>query len=335
MEPYVYKSLGGSTASPPTQIRVLHLPPGNKEDDVLCSLRHIAINQRLSYEALSYTWGLPDRCHRVECDGFYLRVTSTLQEALRVLRYPDKRRTLWIDQLCINQEDIQERNSQVTIMHLVYKNAMRTVVFLGSVEGPGQPETALSTRKLFAELLKASGSRVGDTMKECQVLFAHPWFRRVWILQVISMSNTLKIIVYYKGNEMTWDKLSRTASWFGSYSPGQKFSFFQFPPSIRQHEMIVTTWTAVDVSGPSSFSCLDRYGALTNKYNEWLYAHFFLWLEPRLTEILQDSRFCLATDPRDKIYSLLNLLSSSTAQAEFAWLLKVDYVKSRLHTSCD
>ena len=324
MEPYVYESLAGGTSSP-TQIRVLHLLPGTKEDDIRCSLRHVAISQRVPYEALSYTWGSPDRCYQVECDGFYLRVTSTLQEALRTMRYPDKKRTLWIDQLCINQEDIQERNSQVTIMHLVYKHATRTVVFLGSVKEPEQPKTVLSTWKLFSELRKASESRVGDTMKECQVLFAHPWFRRVWILQEISMSNTVKIIVYYNGNEMTWDKLSVAAAWFGQYSPGQEFRFFQFPPSVRQHEMIVTTWTAMTVSGPSYFSCLDRYGALTNKYNEWFYTRFFLWLEPRLTEVLQDSRFCLATDPRDKVYSLLNLLSSGTAQAEFAWLLDVDY----------
>jgi hypothetical protein len=162
-------------------------------------------------------------------------------------------------------------------------------------------------------------------MKECQALFAHPWFRRVWILQEIGMSNTLKIIVYYKGNEMTWDKLSIVAGWFGQYFPGQEFTFFQFPPSVRQHEMIVTTWTAAAVSDTSSFSCLDRYGALASTFNEWLYTRFFLWLEPRLTEVLQDSRFCLATDPRDKVYSLLSLLCSGTAQAEFAWLLDVDY----------
>jgi hypothetical protein len=101
METHVYKSFAGGT-SPPTQIRVLHLLPGTKEDDIQCSLRHVAISQRVSYEALSYTWGLPDRCYQVECNGFYLRVTGSLQEALRTMRYPDKKRTLWIDQLCIN-----------------------------------------------------------------------------------------------------------------------------------------------------------------------------------------------------------------------------------------
>jgi hypothetical protein len=245
------------------------------------------------------------------------------------MRYPDKKRVLWIDQLCINQEDIPERNGQVTIMHLVYKHATRTVVFLSSAGGSEQPETVFSARtlfwKLFFELRKASGPGDGDVMRECQDLFAHPWFRRVWILQEISMSDTLKIIVYYKGNEMTWNKLSVTASWYGQYSPGQKFRLFQFPPSVRQHEMVVTNWTAVAASGTSAFLCLDRYGALSNKYNEWLYTRFFLWLEPRLTEVLQDSRFCLATDPRDKVYSLLNLLSTSTKQAEYAWLLHVDY----------
>jgi hypothetical protein len=327
MEPYVYESFAGdvNSTSLPTQIRVLHLLPGAQEDAIRCSLLHVAVNQRFPYEALSYTWGSPDRCYEVECNGFYLRVTSTLQEALRTMRYPDKKRTLWIDQLCINQEDIQERNSQVTIMHLVYKHATRTVVFLSSARESEQTKPALSTWRLFSELRKASDAGVGNTMKECQELFTHPWFRRVWILQEISMSNTLRIIVYYNGNEMTWDKLSIAAGWFGQYAHGQRFRFFQFPPSVRQHEMIVTKWTAMDISGASSFSSLDRYGALTNKYNNWSYTRFFLWLEPRLTEVLQDSRFCLATDPHDKVYSLLNLLSSSTARADLAWLLDVDY----------
>jgi hypothetical protein len=171
MEPYVYESFAGGT-SPPTQIRVLHLLPGNKEDDIHCSLCHVAISQTGLYEALSYTWGSPDRCYQVVCNGFYLRVTNSLQEALRTMRYPDKKRTLWIDQLCINQEDIQERNSQVTIMHLVYKHATRTVVFLGSVEGHERPKTDLSIMKLLSGLRKASHSGVGDTMKECQILFA-------------------------------------------------------------------------------------------------------------------------------------------------------------------
>jgi hypothetical protein len=239
MEPYVYESFAGDASSTlPTQIRVLHLLPGTKEEAIRCSLLHVTVNKRFPYEALSYTWGSSDRCHQVECDGFYLRVTSTLQEALRTMRYPDKKRTLWIDQLCINQEDIQERNSQVAIMHLVYKHATRTVVFLSSTQKSGQPKTALSTWRLFSELRKASDSGVGDTMKECQDLFTHPWFRRVWILQEISMSNTLRIIVYYNGIEMTWDKLSIAATWLGQYTPGQRFRFFQFPPSVRQHEMM-------------------------------------------------------------------------------------------------
>jgi hypothetical protein len=323
--PFVYENLSYDSSGQSLQIRVLDLLPGSKTDIIRCGLRAIAINHDTPYEALSYTWGTPDRCHQVDCGASYLCITSTLQEALVTLRHPSQKRTLWIDQLCINQEDVSERNAQVKVMHLVYKHARRTIVFL-SASGPGEePKPNVQRRKLYHELRRGHKIRGGDAMQDLQELFAHAWFRRVWILQEVSMSNTLKIIVYYKGHGITWERLSRAANWFHQYVPGQKVGLFQFPPSVRQHEIIVSTWTAMISSQASFFSCLQRYGDLTNKYNEWAYSRFFLWLEPRLTEVLQDSRFCLATDPRDKVYSLLNLVSASSAKPELAWLLKVDY----------
>jgi hypothetical protein len=61
-------------------------------------------------------------------------VTAPLQKALETLRDVKRTRTLWVDQLCINQEDVQERDSQVKNMHHVHYYATRTVVFLRSVE---------------------------------------------------------------------------------------------------------------------------------------------------------------------------------------------------------
>jgi hypothetical protein len=130
--PFVYENLSYDSSGQSLQIRVLDLLPGSKTDIIRCGLRAIAINHDTPYEALSYTWGTPDRCHQVDCGASYLCITSTLQEALVTLRHPSQKRTLWIDQLCINQEDVSERNAQVKVMHLVYKHARRTIVFLSA-----------------------------------------------------------------------------------------------------------------------------------------------------------------------------------------------------------
>lgn len=252
-------------------------------------------------------------------------MTATLNEALLTLRHADKLRTLWIDQLCINQDDLQERGNQVKIMHLIYKRAVRTVVFLSSGEGHEPSKTSLSVPKLFLQLRRAYKHGEGDVLKEFQSLFSHLWFQRVWILQEIGMSDVLKVKVYYKGKTVKWDMLSLAATLLGAYSPGCRYDLIQLPPSVPRHAMIISKWTALGNSGYSHLSNIDRYGKMSYDSNRWLYSRLLLWVEPRLAEVLQDSRFCLATDPRDKVYSLLNMISIDQRRDEFAWLLDIDY----------
>ena len=77
------------------------------------------VPQPISYSALSYCWG-DDRSthHSIEIDSHSLGVTSHLHSALRQLRKADVPTTLWIDAICINQQDIEERGRQVAIMRL-------------------------------------------------------------------------------------------------------------------------------------------------------------------------------------------------------------------------
>lgn len=67
----------------------------------------------------------------VWCSGSQFLVTASLYEALSYLRYPDRTRTLWIDAVCINQDDIEERAAQVAIMRLIYTQADRVIIWLG------------------------------------------------------------------------------------------------------------------------------------------------------------------------------------------------------------
>lgn len=87
------------------------------------------------YEALSYAWGTPARGEsRISLNGSTFPVTSNLESALRALRYEDKDRVLWIDAVCINQDDLRERSEQVQIMANIYQRARATVAWAGHAD---------------------------------------------------------------------------------------------------------------------------------------------------------------------------------------------------------
>ncbi len=72
-------------------------------------LVHVDLNNNSEYSALSYVWGSGGQCTLIECNGRGAEVTKNLAKALRHLRYESGSRYLWVDALCINQQDVEER----------------------------------------------------------------------------------------------------------------------------------------------------------------------------------------------------------------------------------
>jgi hypothetical protein len=83
------------------------------------------------YEALSYVWGSGENKQKILIDGQQLSVTANLAEALEYLYNRDGPRKLWVDAICINQEDIPERSQQVGNMTEIYARARNAVVWIG------------------------------------------------------------------------------------------------------------------------------------------------------------------------------------------------------------
>jgi hypothetical protein len=91
-------------------IRVPELEPGRWHEPIVCTLKCADLwDHHDSYEAISYAWGDAKDCMNIECNGNVMRITRSLHGALRRLRYEAKPRLLWADFLCINQNDIEER----------------------------------------------------------------------------------------------------------------------------------------------------------------------------------------------------------------------------------
>ena len=85
----------------------------------------------LQYDALSYTWCDPTITHLILLDGHEIKITTGLERALRYLRLTQERRILWIDAICVNQSDHNERNHQVQMMFDIYQNAETVRSWIG------------------------------------------------------------------------------------------------------------------------------------------------------------------------------------------------------------
>ncbi|WAO86310.1 HET domain-containing protein [Fusarium falciforme] len=97
-----------------------------------------------SYETLSYVWGDQSNTRQITCDGSPRTITESLYLALSRLRLRDRPRTVWIDQLCIDQTNDVEKSPQVSVMRDIYRKASRGLIWLGELpveEQTGFPET--------------------------------------------------------------------------------------------------------------------------------------------------------------------------------------------------
>jgi hypothetical protein len=125
-------------------IRVLDVLPAPNtaarpdEQPISCSLRVISLDDRPNFTALSYVWGtyspVPDF---IACDGVQIIVTSNCYSALRHLRRKLGTFTIWLDAVCIFQENLEEKSQQIPLMGSIYSLAQCVYVWLGE----GSPET--------------------------------------------------------------------------------------------------------------------------------------------------------------------------------------------------
>ncbi|CZR56700.1 uncharacterized protein PAC_06589 [Phialocephala subalpina] len=122
-----------------SSIRLVALESGAEDDPIRCSLAYTSLDDEPEYEALSYVWGDPAITTPIFLDGKLFDVTINLHGALHNLRnseHDSPPRLLWIDAICINQRDVQERNHQVQRMGDIYTGVMTVIIWLGHYHEP-------------------------------------------------------------------------------------------------------------------------------------------------------------------------------------------------------
>lgn len=102
------------------QIRILKLYHGSASDAIETRLIPANVPTDTDFEALSYVWGDATIRTPILCNDVEIRITQNLQDALLHLRLPHAPRLVWVDAICINQDDLEERNQQVSLMHQIF-----------------------------------------------------------------------------------------------------------------------------------------------------------------------------------------------------------------------
>ena len=298
--PFEYEPLDTSADC----IRLLAIDPLEEGDEtVKCSLTNVRFSEKLDYEALSYTWGLPTPTRKIWVNGKPIDIRKNLHDALICLRRSRKSRLLWADAICIDQSNIEERKFQVGFMDYIYTRAAKVLIWLGRAEP--------TVEKAFAEMGE-DVKEVDNDLKAClEWMCNQSYWKRLWVIQEIALSRNLR--VYVGPHPQSWDRFllhltkykNRDREVYGPTSARRGLQILETdisPPRRRYYdrtsvtdpaqETVISKKTAdqIDLIRDLGAKRLDRHGSAN-----------------RLEQLLEDFQYAECEEPRDKIYGLLGL----------------------------
>ncbi|CVK91807.1 related to heterokaryon incompatibility protein het-6 [Fusarium mangiferae] len=138
-----------SSLAPTTEIRILTLERGRGDDPILCTLRPVA-RDGAEYHALSYEWEDESKNDPfITIDDHHVQIRMNLYDALNNIRKPTEDQWLWVDAICINQSDVQEKSQQVAMMGEIFTNAVGVISWLG----PARDDSNLAIYIMFYNYL--------------------------------------------------------------------------------------------------------------------------------------------------------------------------------------
>lgn len=286
-------------------MRIIALAPSLDHSATLrCQLHH---EDRKSshkipkhYEAVSYVWGKnPIFSHTLVClheqlGEQSLPITPQVDEVLRNLRKPLGTRRLWIDAICLNQSDDAEKASQVPLMARIYRGARKTHICLASTS-----TVPLALSKLGVLALRPNNpiSEFETAVQEEFVRIAmsvlqDPWFTRRWVLQEAVLSRNS--VVRRHDDSVSWSSFIKGVSYCLEYAN----------PPLRSDISIYFASRVIEMLSKDIFS--------------------------NVFDLLENVDASECTDPRDRLYSLLGLLSRTTELPAVDYNSHYSYVFSQL-----
>jgi Heterokaryon incompatibility protein (HET) len=291
------------------EIRLIQLLPARKFDGVACGIEcrivHVSLDDSPVYDALSYVWGERKDLTSITVEGLPFPVTANLHGPLSRLQ-SSVTRLIWVDAICINQNDLVERSKQVVKMGDIFKQAREVIVWLGD----GDKYSKLGFELLhelrdrnregrpFREIV--TDQRYLDYFYGIYQLFYRDYWWRVWVIQEVNLAKTATILC--GRDSISWSELVSIQEILVTYHLRDldDAAYFRSELSFLR--------TSIESRGPRAMRI-----ATTQSPSEL----------PDLAQTLLSHRFKEASDPRDMVYSLIGF---SNAQKDPRFVM--DYSKS-------
>ncbi|KAI0803871.1 HET-domain-containing protein [Xylaria sp. FL0064] len=246
-------------------------------DPIRVGLSDVKLTSLPCYEVLSYCWSdASDKC-LISYDGRPFPVTRNLESALRHLRQRQGDRVLWIDAICIDQNNPAERSHQQSSESASTENSN------GQMDNGATPSEAAE---------KEDDEMQDPTQEElaaCLQLISRPWFSRCWVIQEASLARD--VLVICGTSSLKWESFYWGFMFIMLFGGG----FAGRPGSISETNLNLMTTMRQRLHH-------------ANGSNQVYYVD--------LLHLLRRTRQLNATDLRDKVYSVLGLIDPKEAQVK-------------------
>lgn len=302
---YRYNQLGES------EFRLVRILPA-RMSKIKCEVVHSSITTPPRYVAVSYAWGDAGDTRRLELEGVDISVSVSLHGALEALRQKAEPVTVWVDAICIDQQNFAERTQQVQLMTKIYSKAESVAVWLGpeadgSRAAAGFLEDVCHRSESPHRVTKLLGSKDREAGLAAAVsLFERDYWKRLWVVQEVF--NARDIVVYCGSTRLPWDVYKEASRVFQRHKGDVDYYFpanSQGRTYARASQNHFTYSQILAYQGPGSLPDVRSL------------VHFG---EESLLEVMRACRRKFASDPKDKVFGILGLLSEDVRN-EFS----VDY----------
>jgi hypothetical protein len=218
-----------------SSIRLLLLLSGDFNDPIKCHLRVCSLSSSLVFSAISYTWavenGDDEKCEEIILDGQPFQVSRNCHTALNRVRQMPNTALIWIDAICIDQANIEERGHQVKLMSQIYMQAQNVFVYIG--------EHHSRSRNLFDTIGQHSQAQGREQARKFvdqvskiawNALFARRYFSRLWILQELALAK--HAVILCGDSSLAWDHFANYNRLMNEFHEMEVYSIFMFERSL-------------------------------------------------------------------------------------------------------
>ncbi|KAN0110910.1 HET domain containing protein [Hyaloscypha variabilis] len=273
------------------EIRLFELLPKSNGEEIQGSFVYADLSNCPAYTALSYTWGEPKHIQMVKLHGSNaIKVRSNLSNFLcQQAATIDTPKLFWIDAICIDQDNIHERNHQVNLMKEIYANATDMHIWLGNEADESDIAMDFIREKAALGLKpKGIGFRTPwrrDEGKALCELFERPYWRRMWIIQEVAHAQ--KITVGCGSKTFDWECLETLYLTLKKIEDTGWFAHQQHAINILQSSAFVMVWQRAYWRHPQTPT-------------------------PALKDLIELFQGWKCTDVRDKVFALINMATLET-----------------------